>query len=333
MPLDALIADPTALAAVLAGMILLFGLALIPVVAIARPGGRSSLRARVQAVAKTGGVRSTTSAASSKAKKLLNNNLKELAGPPPTARRVRIRQLIRHAGLSWTMTTFYLFSAASGVASMVGCVVGGLPLWVMPFAAIVGFLGLPRFLLKHLASKRQRKFTTQLADSIDIIVRGIRSGLPVGECLNIIARESPDPIGEEFKMLIEGQKLGMTMKETLDKAIERMPTADMRFFAVVLVLQQKTGGNLAEALANLSGILRARKKMADKIRTMSAEARMTASIIGALPFLLSLTIYFLNPSYIELLFTDPLGKKMSIGGGLWMLIGVFVMKKMISFKI
>jgi tight adherence protein B len=332
MRLETLAADPALIAALAAGAMLLLGLALVPVVVVLG-GGRSPLRARVQAIAKTGGLRNAASLATAKNRKIVQGNLKELAGAPATARRVRLRQLIRQAGLSWSPGTFYGFCALCGAVSLGGYVLVGLPLWAAPGALLVGLVGLPRYALRSLARRRQHKFTVQLADSIDIIVRGIRSGLPVGECMNIIARESPDPIGEEFKLLVEGQKLGMTLKEALEKSIDRVPTADMRFFAVVLIMQQKTGGNLAEALSNLSGILRQRKKMADKVRAMSSEARMTAMIIGALPFLLTGVIWLLNPHYIELLFTDPMGKKMTVGGLLWMALGVFVMKKMISFRV
>jgi len=336
MPLDALLASPTQLAAVAAVLVLLVGLATAALL-LPRASERAALRGRVQALAAGGrpGQRgSAPGARDGKKGKLVQSNLKEVAsGGGPKQSRVRLRQLLVQAGLAWSETGFYVLSAACAAAAAGGYWVSGLPFWGIPFAALVGFLTLPRTYLKQKAAKRQRKFTSQLADAIDIIVRGIRSGLPVGECLNIIARESADPIGGEFKMIVEGQRLGMTLKEVLDKAVERMPFSDLRFFAVVLVLQQKTGGNLAEALSNLSGILRARKKMAEKISAMSSEARMTASIIGSLPFLLSGLIYLLNPTYMALLFVDPLGRKLLVGGLVWMGMGVFTMKKMVAFKI
>ncbi len=198
---------------------------------------------------------------------------------------------------------------------------------------IVMGLGLPRRFVTARAKKRQKKFTQHFADAIDVIVRGIKSGLPVGECLNIIARESPEPVCTEFKLLVEGQKLGMTLKQALERSCRHMPTADMKFFAIVLNLQQQTGGNLAETLAGLSDVLRQRKKMADKVRAMSSEARMTATIIGSMPFLISLMIYIINPGYISLLWTDHTGQKIFYGGLAWMSIGVFLMKQMISFEI
>lgn len=335
MPLDALLASPIRLAAAMAVLVLLAGLAIVALL-LPRARERAALRGRVQALAGGArpGQRGAGAARDGKKGKLVQANLKELAsGGGPKQRRVKLRQLLVRAGLAWSESGFYLLSAACALAAATGYWISGLPAWGIPFAALVGFLTLPRTLLKHKAAKRQRKFTTQLADAIDIIVRGIRSGLPVGECLNIIARESAEPIGGEFKMIVEGQRLGMTLKEVLEKAVERMPVSDLRFFAVVLVLQQKTGGNLAEALSNLSGILRARKKMVEKVRAMSSEARMTASIIGSLPFILSGLIYLMNPGYIGLLFVDPLGRKLLVGGLVWMGIGIFTMKKMVAFKI
>jgi tight adherence protein B len=334
MPLDAFLANPIQLAGAIAGFALLVGLSIVMAV-LPRANMRSVLRHRVQALA-TGKQGQRTGAASRGGKKgkLVQANLKEVAqGQKQRQSRVRLRQLMVQAGIGWGTTGFYVFSVVCALALAAGYWMTGLPIWGAPCAALVGFFTLPRTYLKRCAAKRQGKFALQLADAIDIIVRGIRSGLPVGECLNIIARESPDPIGGEFKMIVEGQRLGMSLKEVLDKAVERVPVSDLRFFAVVLVLQQKTGGNLAEALSNLSGILRARKKMSDKVKAMSSEARMTASIIGSLPFILSTIIYLMNPSYIGLLFVDPTGKKLLVGGLCWMAMGIFVMKKMVSFKI
>jgi tight adherence protein B len=335
MPLDALLANPAQVATAIAVLVLLIGLSVVMLL-LPRASQRAVLHSRVQALA-TGsrqGARGPAAAGSAKKGKLVQSNLREVAsGGPQKQSRVRLRQLIVQAGLTWKMGVFYGFSAICAAGAAVGYWLAGLPVWGVPFAGLVGFLTLPRLFLKRRAGKRQAKFATQLADAIDIIVRGIRSGLPVGECLNIIARESAEPIGGEFKMIVEGQRLGMTLKDVLDKAVERMPVSDLRFFAVVLVLQQKTGGNLAEALSNLSGILRARKKMVEKVKAMSSEARMTASIIGSLPFILSGLIYLMNPDYIGLLFVDPTGKKLLVGGLVWMAMGIFTMKKMVAFKI
>jgi tight adherence protein B len=301
-----------------------------------RFGTRARLRSRVAAIAGGGMVAEVRDPKSPlKRTRQIRNKLEESgqSNSGKVKRRVELRLRIERAGLAMDLRTFYVLSAVSAAAgSGLFLLFGYPPIFLLAVVPVTG-IGLPRFILGHLAGKRQRAFTMHFADAIDIIVRGIRSGLPVGECLNIIARESPEPVKGEFYQLVEGQRLGMTLKKALEQACRRMPTADMKFFAIVLNLQQQTGGNLAETLANLSGILRARKKMGDKIKAMSSEARMTATIIGSMPFLISLMIYAISPDYISLLWTDPLGKKIFYGGLLWMSTGVFIMKQMISFQI
>jgi tight adherence protein B len=336
MPLEQLLAPPAIYVLALGFGAALFVLMLIPVLAL-RGGPRAQLRARALEIARSSGKpgdKGAGGALKGKGGRLMQGRVRDLAeeGRQKSRRQV-IRGLVEQAGLSWTVGTFYVVSVLCALFSLLAYLAADMPLWGAVFAPIAGGLLLPRIYLKSAATRRQRRFTAHLADAIDVIVRGIRSGLPVGECLNIIARESPEPVGGEFKLIVEGQRVGLTLKEIMDKAVARMPTADMRFFAVVLVLQQKTGGNLAEALSNLSGILRARKKMADKVRAMSSEAKMTAMIIGSLPFILGTIIYLMNPGYISVLFTDPTGRMMSIGGLVWMSIGVFVMKQMVSFKV
>jgi tight adherence protein B len=250
-----------------------------------------------------------------------------------TGRRVELRLMIERAGMTTTARNFYIASAISGVVGTALYLLMGYPWYWFWAVMIVSGVGLPRKFLKSKAAKRQKNFTKHFADALDVIVRGIRSGLPVGECLNIIAREAPEPVCTEFRLLIEGQRLGMTLKQALERSCRRMPTADMNFFAIVLNLQQQTGGNLAETLAGLSDVLRARKKMADKVKAMSSEARMTATIIGSMPFLISGMIYLINPDYISLLWTDHTGKKIFYGGLAWMTTGVLIMRQMISFEI
>jgi tight adherence protein B len=297
-------------------------------------GQRAQLRARVEGMRGADG-RSARPRQAAKRTRQIKSKLQETghAEDSKAARRVQLRLRIERAGLVTSLRTFYLLSVLSAaLGTSVYLALGYPPLFTPAVAAVLG-IGLPRAALNWLAKRRQRRFTQHFADAIDVIVRGIRSGLPVSECLQIIARESPDPVGGEFKLLVEGQRLGMTLKQALARACRRMPTADMKFFAVVLNLQNQTGGNLAETLAGLSGVLRGRKKMADKIRAMSAEARLTATIIGVLPFLISFVIYVLNPGYILLLWTDPLGNLILYGGLLWMAIGIFIMKQMVSFEI
>lgn len=266
-------------------------------------------------------------------RKLIQAKLKELEeSKKKSRRRHQIRQILLEAGLSLSVRAFYTISALVAVISAGAYLLTGfLPIGAILVAIPAGLL-LPKATISHLAKRRKKKFTFQFADAVDVIVRGIQSGLPVGECLNIIARESPDPVGLEFRQITEGQRLGLTLDEALQRALDRMPTAELKFFAIVLNIQQQTGGNLAETLSNLSRVLRDRKKMAAKIRTMSSEARSTAMIIGSLPPGMCILLFFTSHDYIMFLFTDQIGH-MLIGAGLTlMLLGSLIMKKMVSFE-
>ena len=183
-----------------------------------------------------------------------------------------------------------------------------------------------------MAKSRMKKFSSFFADAVDIIVRGVKTGLPVHDCLKIIARESPAPLGPEFQRLVEGLGVGLTMAQALDKMYERMPTPELKFFSIVMAIQQKTGGNLAEALGNLSTVLRSRKLMVEKIKALSSEAIASAGIIGSMPPIVMILVYFTTPSYMGKMFTDPRGQFMLIIAMLTMALGIFVMKKMIAFK-
>lgn len=321
-----------ALAAILLAMSSLLGFVIVQ-----NTGPRAKLKVRVAAIggAKPGSPakKANTPQQGRGRTRQIMSKLAESGEGGAQSRRVELRLLIDRAGLSITARNFYVASAVSGVVGMLATAIMGYAWYWWPGALIVMGLGFPRYMLKRMAEKRQKKFTQHFADALDVIVRGIKSGLPLGECLNVIARESPEPVSGEFKLLVEGQRLGMTLKQALERSTRRMPTADMKFFAIVLNLQQQTGGNLAETLSGLSDVLRQRKRMADKVKAMSSEARMTATIIGSMPFLISGMIYLINPDYISLLWTDHTGQKIFYGGLSWMGIGVFIMKQMISFEI
>ena len=197
---------------------------------------------------------------------------------------------------------------------------------------LIAGLGLPRWVVGFLGKRRMKKFSGEFANAVDVIVRGIKSGLPVHDCFKIIARESPAPLGPEFQRLVEGLGVGLTLSQALDRMYERMPTPELRFFAIVIAIQQKTGGNLAEALGNLSAVLRSRRMMGEKIKAMSSEAVASAGIIGSLPPAVMLIVMITTPAYMTLLFTDSRGQIMLLISAVWMSMGIFVMKRMISFK-
>ena len=201
-------------------------------------------------------------------------------------------------------------------------------------ALLVAFacaFGLPRWLLNCRIRARQEKFLSEFANAIDIIVRGIKSGLPLGDCLQIIAAEAPEPVRSEFSDLVEQQKVGVPLQRAFERIYDRMPLQEVNFFAIVIAIQSQTGGNLAEALGNLSQVLRDRYRLKAKVAAFSAEAKASAMIIGALPPIVMLLIYFTSPDYISLLWTTKIGKVIIAAGLTWMLMGILVMRKMINF--
>ena len=239
---------------------------------------------------------------------------------------------MRAAGLGENVKMFWIISGVLGVfVALLILLFGQSPLLALGGGFAAG-AGLPRWVLSVLAKSRTAKFTNAFSDAIDVIVRGIKSGLPVHDCLKIIGKESPEPLAGEFRMLTENIAMGVPMDAALEKMYERMPTNELRFFSIVLAIQQKTGGNLAEALGNLSTVLRARKLMKEKIKALSAEAVASAAIIGSLPPGVVTLISVTSPSYMQPMFTDPRGHLMLLVGGVWMSLGIFVMRRMINFK-
>ena len=198
----------------------------------------------------------------------------------------------------------------------------------LAFAA--GF-GLPRWALGYLKTRREKAFLKALPDAVDVIVRGIKAGLPLFESIKVVAADAPEPLRGEFLAIIETQAIGMPLGDACARLYERMPVPEANFFGIVIAIQQKSGGNLSEALGNLSKVLRDRKRMAEKIQAMSMEAKASAGIIGSLPPIVMLLVYLSTPEYISLLWTHPTGQLMLVGCVIWMSMGIFVMKRMINF--
>jgi Flp pilus assembly protein TadB len=197
--------------------------------------------------------------------------------------------------------------------------------------AFAAGLGLPRWTLGYLKTRREKAFLKALPDAVDVIVRGIKAGLPLFESIKVVAADAPEPLRGEFLAIIETQAIGMPLGEACARLYERMPVPEANFFGIVIAIQQKSGGNLSEALGNLSKVLRDRKRMAEKIQAMSMEAKASAGIIGSLPPIVMLLVYLSTPEYISLLWTHPTGQLMLVGCVLWMSLGIFVMKRMINF--
>lgn len=236
------------------------------------------------------------------------------------------------AGLGQNVRMFWIISGALAVVvALIVLVLSQNPLIALAGGFAAG-MGLPRWVLGFLAKGRTKKFTEAFSDAIDIIVRGIKSGLPVHDCLKIIGKESPEPLGGEFRTLTENIAMGVPIDAALEKMYERMPTNELRFFSIVLGIQAKTGGNLAEALGNLSTVLRSRKLMAEKIKALSAEAVASAFIIGCLPPGVMILITVIAPDYMATLFSDLRGRLLLLVAAFWMGTGIFIMRRMINFK-
>jgi tight adherence protein B len=261
----------------------------------------------------------------------VEETLKELELRQKKQKNVPLPIRISQAGLSWSKRQFIVISVICGmVPFVVAFVVGGGLLIAAGLGFAAGF-GVPRWLLSFLKRRRENKFLYNFPDAVDVIVRGVKAGLPLGDCLRIIAAEAQEPVRGEFKVIVESQQIGISMGEACAKLFERMPLPEANFFGIVVSIQQKAGGNLSEALGNLSRVLRDRKKMKMKINAMSMEAKASAVIIAALPFAVMLLVYISSPQYIELLWTHPTGRTMMACCAGWMMMGVMVMKKMINF--
>ncbi len=263
-------------------------------------------------------------------RKQITDSLKEIE-TRNSRKRVTLDNMLTRAGLNWSQRQFLIFAAGLGIVfGAVTLFLDGNP-YIALAAVLIGGAGLPLWTLKFLAKRRLKKFVTLFPDAIDIIVRGVRAGLPLGDCLRIIATEVAEPVRGEFRQIVEAQAMGLTASEAVDRLITRVPISETSFFSIVISIQQKAGGSLSEALANLSTVLRERKKMEGKIKAFSSEARASAMIIGSLPFVVGGLVYVTSPKYIELLWTTETGQIVMAGSLIWMGIGMFIMKKMVTF--
>jgi len=292
--------------------------------------GERKAEQRMASVARSEPVARQTRAAP-KARRDIEGTLKEIEERAKKKRRVPLPIRIEQAGLNWSKRRFIMTGAALGLAAFLLATIAGLGLVAGLGFAFAASCGIPFWLLSFLKKRRESKFLYNFPDAVDVIVRGIKAGLPLLDSLKLIANESEEPIRSEFRSIIETQTVGIPLGEACLKLYERMPVAEANFFGIVISIQQRAGGNLSETLGNLSRVLRDRKKMKAKIQAMSMEAKASAAIIGALPLIVMTLVYLTSPHYIELLWTEPFGRVMLACSGTWMAIGVFVMKKMINF--
>jgi tight adherence protein B len=261
----------------------------------------------------------------------VEGTLKELEGRQKKAKSVPLSVRITQAGLDWSKRRFMITAAALGIFAFLLCLMidaGLIAALAMGFAAACG---LPLWFLRYLKKRREAKFLAHFPDAVDVIVRGIKAGLPLLESLRVITVDGTEPVKSEFRAIVETQAIGMPIGEACAKLYDRVPLAEANFFGIVIAIQQKAGGNLSEALGNLSKVLRERKKMKAKIQAMSMEAKASASIIACLPLAVMTLVYITSPEYIELLWTHPTGRVMLAASAMWMGTGVMVMRKMINF--
>jgi tight adherence protein B len=261
----------------------------------------------------------------------IEETLKELEVRSKRAKRPPLAVRMSQAGLTWSKRRFMItFGLAAGLV-FVATWAGGGGLIAALAAGFAAALGLPRWMLAFLKRRRETKFLDNFPDSVDIIVRGIKAGLPLLDSIRVIVADAPEPLRSEFQAIIDTQSIGIPLGDACGRLYEHVPVAEANFFGIVISIQQKSGGNLSEALGNLSRVLRDRKRMKAKIKAMSMEAKASAGIIGVLPIAVMLLIFITSPDYISLLWTEPLGRLMLASSVAWMGMGILAMKKMINF--
>ena len=244
-----------------------------------------------------------------------------------------LRQRLERTGKTWTLGGYMMTSAGIAVIILAVATTQGIPLILgLLFAIMVG-LAVPHMAVGMLIKRRIASFTTSFPDAIDLLVRGLRSGLPISETLTVVAKEIPDPVGSEFRAVSDRIRIGRTMEQALQETADRLGTPEFQFFVITLAIQRETGGNLAETLSNLSDVLRKRAQMKLKIKAMSSESKASAYIVGCLPFVVFGMVWMVNPGYMANFFVDPRLIIAGVGGLIWMSIGAFVMAKMVNFEI
>ncbi|MGX8010259.1 type II secretion system F family protein [Mesorhizobium sp. ORM8.1] len=272
-----------------------------------------------------------------KRRKNLQDSLKQLDEKQKTAdRNVRkppLKVQIRQAGMQVTLERFYIYSAACGIVLTALLYFVGAPMLALPGALLVGGLGLPRWFVSFRRTRRVKAFLEEFPNALDIIVRAVKSGLPLNDAIRLIASESPEPVRAEFRRIVDSQQLGLSVPDAAMRMSETMPCTEAGFFGIVIQIQSQAGGNLSEALGNLSRVLRDRKKMKAKVQALSMEAKASAVIIGALPFVVAFLVYLSSPNYIMPLFTTSVGNLILGCSGVWMAIGILVMRKMMNFEV
>ncbi len=276
-------------------------------------------------------------AEAAKRRKSVQDSLKDLEAKQK-AKDVNVKKpplkiQIRQAGMDISMKRFYVYSAICGLVLTLIAFILGAPLFALLGALVAGSLGLPRWFVSFRRNRRVKAFLNEFPNALDVIVRAVKSGLPLNDGIRLIANESPEPVKTEFRRIVDAQQLGISIPEAVMRMPETMPCPEAGFFGIVIQIQSQAGGNLSEALGNLSRVLRDRKKMKAKVQALSMEAKASAAIIGALPFIVAFMVYLSSPNYIMPLFVTHTGNLILGIAGVWMSIGILVMRKMMNFEV
>ncbi|MFB9978824.1 type II secretion system F family protein [Mesorhizobium kowhaii] len=272
-----------------------------------------------------------------KRRKSVQDSLNELDAKQKTndsrVKKPPLKAQLRQAGLKTTVERFYIYSAICGLALTMVAFVAGAPRLVLPGVLLAGALGLPRWFVSFRRARRVKAFLNEFPNALDIIVRAVKSGLPLNDAVRLIANESLEPVKTEFRRIVDSQQMGLSIPDATLRMPETMPCTEASFFGIVIQIQSQAGGNLSEALGNLSRVLRDRKKMKAKVQALSMEAKASAAIIGALPFIVAFLVYLSSPSYLMPLFVTSVGHLILGCSAVWMSIGIFVMRKMMNFEV
>jgi len=310
------------------------GLVLLLLKLASGPSASKALKRRIELV-KERHAEGVTAAAQAQIRRLLANRASRFEGIASTLipRPALLRKRLEMTGRDISLSKYVTVSAGIAAVTMALLMLRGAPFFLaLLFGLFVG-AGLPHFVVGKLINRRINKFNSNFPDAIELMVRGLRSGLPISETLGVVAAEIGGPVGVEFRAVADKMKIGRTMEGALQETADRLGTPEFQFFVITLAIQRETGGNLAETLSNLADVLRKRAQMKLKIRAMSSESKASAYIVGSLPFVVFGLVWMINPGYMANFFTDQRLMVAGIGGLIWMGIGAFIMAKMVNFEI
>ena len=322
-------------------MLIAMGVAAFAIIAyLILDSGNSSTKKRIEKFKETNKDRKSALSFmkvddNSQRRKMIESSLEELEKKKKANNKKKksLKSKLIQADVAMSPNKFIMISVIIGaIALIVPLVLGVKPIMAAGIGFVLGF-GMPRWILNMKINKRQKMFSHHFADAMDVIVRGVRTGLPLNDCLGIIAHESPAPVGTEFQRLVEAERVGVPLEKCIERMYERIPLSEVNFFGTVLSIQKQTGGNLGESLDNLSKVLRGRKILREKVKALAAEAKASAMIIGILPPAVMAMVSVVQPDYMhDLYFTERGQTNLMIGAGM-MIAGTVVMRKMINFKV